>query len=227
MKISGNHTFSAPRERVWEALLDPAVLSTVLPGCEQLEQSAENEFSGTINLKVGPVQGKFQGKVVLEDPLEPESYTLQLDGRGAPGWIRATTAISLAKEGEGTLLSYDGDAQVGGRIASVGQRLLDSSTRSIIRQSLEGLDRALAVHSRQDVDATDGAEIEAGETAAAAGSPTPAPPSAPLAAPTQAEVAARVAKDVARDMARDFVPRPVLIGGVILIVIVIAYLLLN
>jgi len=238
MKISGTHTFHAPRERVWRALLDPAILSTVLPGCERLKQSAENEFEGAIDLKVGPVQGKFQGKVVLESPQPPEGYTLQLDGRGAPGWVRATTAIQLLEEGKNTQMSYDGEAQVGGRIASVGQRLLDSSTRSIIRQSLEGLDRALAVQAPAGTVVADAevalrapshsAATEA-TGAAATPAPTPAatPTAAPPAAPSQAEFAARVAKDVAKDMAREFVPRPVLVGGAILIVLAVLYLLLN
>jgi len=232
MKISGTHTFHAPREKVWQALLDPAILSTVLPGCEQLQQSAENEFEGAIHLKVGPVQGKFQGKVVLDSPQPPESYTLQLNGRGAPGWVRATTDIHLTEEGEDTQLSYDGDAQVGGRIASVGQRLLDSSTRSIIRQSLEGLDRALAVQAPAAASAereVDGTRTTAESEESEATDATPATPPAPVApaAPSQAEFAARVAKDVAKDMARDLVPRPVLVGGVLLIVVVILYLLFS
>ncbi|TNF80138.1 MAG: carbon monoxide dehydrogenase, partial [Acidobacteria bacterium] len=192
-------------QQVWEGLLDPGVLAATMPGCEKLELVGDNQYEGTLNIKVGPVQGKFQGKIQLEDIRPPEGYTMKVDGRGAPGFVKATATVGLSGEGDQTRLRYDGDAQVGGRIASVGQRLLDSSAKAIIKQSLDGLNDTLKARSS----AAGG--NEAVETAVL----TPQPPS-------QTEFAARVAKEVAKDL----IPKPVLIGGAILLVLLLLYLIL-
>ena len=195
MKVAGDYHFDASPQEVWQALLDPEVLAAIMPGCKKLEITGEHQYAGVLDMKVGPVQGQFQGKVNLENLDPPHGYDLKLSGQGAPGFVKATATVTLASSDDGTRMSYDGDAQVGGRIASVGQRLLDSSSKAIIRQSLEGLDRQ--VTARQA--AADGEEVTAPE------------------APTQAEFAREVAKEVARDL----VPRPVLIGGIVLIVLLI------
>ncbi len=201
MKVAGDYSFDAPREELWEALLDPKVLAATMPGCEKLELIGENQYEGELNIKVGPVQGKFRGKIQLEQIDPPNGYTMQLDGRGAPGFVKATARIQLEADGEKTRLAYDGDAQVGGRIASVGQRLLDSSAKAIIKQSLEGLNEALKARS----------------TAAASGEAVPEPE---IRAPSQAEFAAKIAKEVAKDL----IPRPVLIGGAVLLALLLVYL---
>lgn len=141
MKLTGEYTFEATRDEVWAALLDPAVLSRTLPGCEDLRQSGDNTFEGTLSMKVGPVQGVFQGKVELTDLDPPRGYTLSLSGKGAPGFVNGKGRLELEEAApSSTLLRYDVDAQVGGRIAGVGQRLLDSSAKVITRQALEGLE---------------------------------------------------------------------------------------
>lgn len=195
MKVAGEYRFAAPPQEVWEALLDPEVLAAVMPGCKKLELTGENQYEGVLDIKVGPVQGQFQGKVNLEELDPPNGYSMRLDGQGAPGFVKATARVEIAADGDGTRMTYDGDAQVGGRIASVGQRLLDSSSKAIIKQSLEGLNNQVAARS-----------------AAAAGEAVEAP-----AAPSQADFARGVAKEVARDL----VPKPVLIGGIVVIVILI------
>ena len=197
MKIQGTHTFDAPRERVWRALLDPAVLARTLPGCERLERVGENEFQGALNVQVGPVKGQFQGTLQLSNLNPPESYHMKLDGKGAAGFMTGEGDLRLADQGAATLLTYDIDAQVGGRVAGVGQRLLESSAKAITKQGLEGLARELA--------AMGGAESAS----------APVPPPVQL---TQTELAARVAGDVARDL----VPperRLWLIGGALVIVL--------
>ncbi len=202
MKVAGEYAFEAAPQTVWEGLLDPEVLAATMPGCEKLELAGENTYQGVLNIKVGPVQGKFQGRVELEDIDPPRGYTMKVDGQGAPGFVKATARVTIAAaEGGGTLLSYDGDAQVGGRVASVGQRLLDSSAKAIIKQSLEGLDATLKARS----------EAAPGEAAAAPQ------------APSQAGFAAKVAKEVASDL----IPRPVWIGAAVLVVLLILYLLLR
>ena len=138
MKLVGDYRFNAPASEVWKALLDPVVLAAVMPGCEKLEL-VDGAYVGDLNIRVGPVQGKFHGKVVLDDVVEEKGYTMTVDGRGAPGFVKAKAAVKLTPEGAETVMVYDADAQVGGRIASVGQRLIDSSARAIIKESLEGL----------------------------------------------------------------------------------------
>ncbi len=203
MKIEGEYLFDVATEQVWEGLLDPAVLAATMPGCEKLELVGENQYEGMLNIKVGPVQGKFQGKIQLEDIRASEGYTIKVDGRGAPGFVKATATVELSSEGNLTRLQYNGDAQVGGRIASVGQRLLDSSAKAIIKQSLEGLNETLKARS------------------AAAGDDEAAQKSVPAPQPaSQTEFAARVAKEVAKDL----IPKPVLIGGAVLLILLLLYL---
>ena len=141
MKIDGEHTFDAPRDVVWQTVQDPDVLANVLPGCEDFHEVGENQFEGLLKIKVGPVQGKFKGNVELSDLVEPESYKLRVRGKGPPGFVDGQGELRLEDAGAQTVLHYTVDAKVGGRIASVGQRLLDSSSKVITRQALEGLEK--------------------------------------------------------------------------------------
>jgi carbon monoxide dehydrogenase subunit G len=138
MKLEGDYLFDASVPEVWSALFDPVILAAVMPGCEKLDL-VDGQYVGEIKVKVGPIQGKFTGKVDLKDKDEPRSYTMVVDGRGAPGFIKATALVKLAAEGDATRVTYDSDAQIGGKIASVGQRLIEASARAIVAQSLEGL----------------------------------------------------------------------------------------
>ena len=101
MKLEGDYLFEATVPEVWSALFDPVILAAVMPGCEKLEL-VDGHYVGEIKVKVGPIQGKFTGKVDLKDKVEPESYTMIVDGRGAPGFVKATAAVKLAAEGTGT-----------------------------------------------------------------------------------------------------------------------------
>jgi carbon monoxide dehydrogenase subunit G len=202
MKIQGEHTFDAPRELVWKALLDPEILARVLPGTERLERVGDEEFRGVMNVQVGPVKGQFQGTLQLSDLVPGEGYHMKLDGNGPAGFMNGEGDIRLADAAAGTTLRYDLDAQVGGRVAGVGQRVVDSSARAVTKQGLEGLGR----------------ELQALKAAAAASAPVVAP-----APPTQAEFAARVAGEVARDL----VPperRPWLIGGALVVLLLLIFL---
>src|SRR5262249_36486388 len=174
MKLAGDYLFDAPVREVWDALFDPAVLAAVMPGCEKLEL-VDGRYRGELNVKVGPVQGKFGGTVDLRDIDEPRSYTMLIDGRGAPGFVKANASVALEPEGAGTRIRYDADAQVGGKVASVGQRLLEASARAIVKQSLEGLDENIKIRA-----AAHAAESESRQaavaTAAAPGDPAPPAP---------------------------------------------------
>ena len=139
MKVAGSYTFEASQEEVWEALQDPTVLTGVLPGCERLEEVGDQQYEGELNIKVGPVQGKFKGRVEMRNLEPPNSFTLAVDGRGSSGFVKATAKVGLEAQGDRT------------------------------------------------------------------------------------EFAAKVAKEVAKDL----VPRPVLIGGLILILLIILFFLLT
>jgi len=191
---------------VWDALFDPAVLAAVMPGCEKLEL-VDGSYVGEIKVKVGPIQGKFSGKVDLSDLVEPKSYKMVVDGRGAQGFVKATATIELASEGTGTKIHYDSDAQVGGKIASVGQRLVETSAKAIVKQSLEGLAenikiRAAAYRAHAAAPPT----VEAAAKSADAVEPAVPPPSsdAPAVEYKQADagkLAGAVAKEVTKTLA--------------------------
>ena len=211
MKIEGSYPFAASRDILWPMLLDPIVLANIMPGCEKLETVGENQYKGILKIKVGPVQGKFQGDVVLSDFTAPESYTIMVNGKGAPGFVKGNGALRLEADGDQTILHYSGDAQVGGRLASVGQRLLDTSANAIIRQSLEGLGQQ--VQARMMAGAS--SELSMDEM----------PP--PVAAPSQTQFAAGVAKNLIEEYLapdqRDNLVRNVLaVLGVILVISLIS-----
>jgi hypothetical protein len=124
MKLEGSHDISAPRQKVWDAFLDPARLKKAIPGCEKLEALGADEYKATMKLGVGGVKGTFEGKVKLGDKKPPESYKLAVEGSGGPGFIRGETVITLTEIEGGTRVAYSADVQVGGLIASVGQRML-------------------------------------------------------------------------------------------------------
>ncbi len=114
-----------PSRRVWESFLDPAKLKKAIPGCEKLEAVAPDEYKATMKVGVGGVKGTFEGKVKITEKKPPESYKLAVEGIGGPGFVRGETVITLSDtEGGGTRVAYSADVQVGGLIASVGQRML-------------------------------------------------------------------------------------------------------
>jgi carbon monoxide dehydrogenase subunit G len=144
VRLAGEHAFDGPRDKVWELVREPEVLAAALPGTQSLDQVGENEYEGEMHIRVGPVAGVFSGRVVVSDEVPPESCTLSVEGKGSPGFIKGTGHVQLIDQGDGTtLMEYEGDLQVGGRLASVGQRLIDTVSKSMIRQGLEALNQAL------------------------------------------------------------------------------------
>ncbi len=179
MKLEGEYIFDGPREKVWEIVRDPDVLATALPGTQRLEQVSENEYTGQMHVRIGPVSGVFSGKLIVSDEVPPESYTLSVEGKGAPGFGRGTGHVQLQElDDDKTLIKYEGEMQVGGRIAGVGQRLIDTASRSMIGQGLESLNNALKAQGEA---AEEGVAVEY----------TP---------PSEAKFAAAVARDVAKEM---------------------------
>lgn len=140
MKVSGSYTFNAPRQVVWEALNDLDVLARIVPGCQRLEQTAENEFEGTLKIGIAAVKGIYSGKIRLEDVEVPRHYKLVANGRSANAVVDGIGYVDLEEQGEQTLLNYRGDADIGGTLASVGQRLMEGASRQMLNQSLKALD---------------------------------------------------------------------------------------
>ncbi len=143
MKVAGTHTVQAPRQRVYDALQDPAVLARTLPGCQQLEVTDDDTYRATITAGVASVKGTYTGSVVLLDRSEPESYRMKASGAGAPGTISADASIRLEDNGEGTVVHYDADAIVGGMIGGVGQRMLQGVARKTAGEFFGNIEREL------------------------------------------------------------------------------------
>lgn len=144
MKVGGTYTFPAPIERVWQFLIDPERLSKCIPGCDKLETIGENEYSGEINVGIAAVKGLYKGKVKLEDLQPPKHYKILVDGKGKQGFIKGTGTLDLESKGPSeTLLSYTGDAQIGGPLASVGQRMVDGAAKTMIAQLFTAMEAEL------------------------------------------------------------------------------------
>lgn len=132
MDMNGEYRIPAPRQRVWEALNDPATLGRCIPGCESIEKTGQNAMSAVVQAKVGPVSAKFTGDVTLEDIDPPNGYTIRGEGKGGvAGFAKGTARVALADDGDGTLLTYTVDAQVGGKLAQVGARLVAGTVRKM------------------------------------------------------------------------------------------------
>lgn len=132
MELTGQRQLPVDRATAWKALNDPAALKASIPGCESIEKTGDNEFSVVVATVLGPVRARFRGKLRLEDVVPPESYTLKFEGEGgAAGFAKGQSKVHLTAEDGTTLLNYDAKAQVGGRIAQVGNRLVDSAARKL------------------------------------------------------------------------------------------------
>lgn len=134
MDMTGEYRIPAPRQAVWEALNDPDVLKACIPGCESLEKSGD-EMNATVVAKIGPVKAKFSGKVRLENLNPPTSYSIVGEGSGGvAGFAKGGADVSLADDGADTILSYTAKAQVGGKLAQLGSRLIDGTAKMMADQ---------------------------------------------------------------------------------------------
>src|SRR5262245_54947689 len=129
MKLAATYSIPAPRENVFRALNDPAVLQRVIDGCEKMVQTGENTYDAHLKIGVAGLKGNYVGKVQIQNAQPPESYTLVIEGKGGPGWVKGTARIQLAEQGTATELRCEADAQVGGLIAAIGSRLIEVTAR--------------------------------------------------------------------------------------------------
>jgi uncharacterized protein len=170
MDMTGEQKIAAPREAVWRALNDADTLRQSIPGCETLERVSETEFTATVAAKLGPVNAKFSGRVTLSDIVPPISYMISGEGSGGvAGFAKGGAKVELEEVPDGTLLRYTVNAQVGGKIAQIGSRLIDASARKLANDFFARFSQNVAVAEPQPP--------------AAAAAPPAAAPVTPAAAP--------------------------------------------
>lgn len=172
MDLKGEYRINASRESVWEMINDPEVLKACIPGCESLQGSPEDGFSARVTTKIGPIKATFEGAVKLSNIQAPSSYTISGEGKGGvAGFAKGGADVNLAEDGHETILTYAANAQVGGKLAQLGARLIDSTAKKLADEFFKSL------------------AVRVSEPAAAA-SVAPAPASGPvLVSPVSAPVA--------------------------------------
>jgi carbon monoxide dehydrogenase subunit G len=130
MDMSGERLIEAPKDKVWEALNDPAILQACIPGCESVEKISDTELKATAAVKLGPISARFSGKVLLSDLDPPHGYTISGEGQGGvAGFAKGGAKVNLLDEAGGTKLAYQVNAQIGGKMAQLGARLIDSTAK--------------------------------------------------------------------------------------------------
>ena len=134
MKINGAYLLQLPRERAYALLQEPAILSRCIPGCDRLDKVGENEYEMKMKMAIASIAGLFDGRVKLTDQTPPESFRLLVEGKGKIGFLKGEGVLKLEPAGETTNVIYEGDVQIGGTMAAVGQRLLDSTSRMMIKK---------------------------------------------------------------------------------------------
>ncbi len=138
MDMTGEYRIEAPRDLVWAALNDPDVLRACIPGCEELEKTSETTMEAKVTQKIGPVKAKFTGGVELLNITPPESYTIRGEGKGGvAGFAKGSADVHLTEEDGGTKLSYTAHAEVGGKLAQLGSRLIDSTAKKLADKFFE------------------------------------------------------------------------------------------
>ncbi len=173
MDMKGEYRIEAPRQEVWDALNDPEILKRAIPGCEEISKTSDTEMTAKVTAKVGPVKAKFQGNVTLSDIVPPESYTISGEGKGgAAGFAKGGAKVALAEDGAATVLTYEVHANVGGKLAQIGSRLIDGTAKKMADDFFGTF-----------------ATLVGGPAEAAAEAPAPAPPpgAEPAAAPPPPE----------------------------------------
>jgi len=132
--ISGSYTFEAPVARVWDLLMDTTAIAACVPGCEELTPIGPDRYQAKLAVAVAAVTGQYEATIALEDKHPPNSYTLRVEGKGRPGFVNGMSRVQLADEGGRTRVAVEADAQIGGAVARVGQRLLEGVGRTMMNR---------------------------------------------------------------------------------------------
>jgi carbon monoxide dehydrogenase subunit G len=145
MDMTGEERIHARREIVWEALNTPGVLRKCIPNCENLERKSPTEMTATVKLKLGPISTNFKGDITLTNLNPPESYTIVVEGQGGiAGFAKGSSDVKLVQEGEYTVLTYETKAQMGGKLAMLGSRMIDSSSKKLAAQFFKKFNKLAA-----------------------------------------------------------------------------------
>jgi hypothetical protein len=144
MKLEGTHKIEAPRDRIFAALVDPAVLQKCIPGCEQMEKTGDNQYKAKLTAGVGPVKGVFTATISLQEIVAPEHYKLVVEGKGQPGFVKGSGELNLKDADDGTEIQYTGEVNVGGLIASVGQRMIQATANMLAARFFKSLEAETA-----------------------------------------------------------------------------------
>ena len=140
MKIDGTHKIQASRERVFQALTDPVILQKCIPGCEQLEKTGENQYKAKLSAGVGAIKSVFTATVTLDELAPPSHYKLIVDGKGQPGFVKGSGGFDLEEQDGATEIKYSGEVNVGGLLASVGQRMLQGAAKMMASKFFSALE---------------------------------------------------------------------------------------
>jgi hypothetical protein len=152
MKLNDEIRIEASRDEVFTALNDAEILRRSIPGCEELEKVSDTQFNALVRAKVGPVKARFRGEVTLSDLKPPESYTLSGQGKGgAAGFARGEASVQLKADGDATILTYDVNATVGGKLAQLGGRLIDSAAKKLAAEFFENFQKVVSGESEDEI----------------------------------------------------------------------------
>ncbi len=151
MEMKGEQLVPAPQQATWEALNDPQVLKACVPGCESIEPTGPNEYLVLMVARVGPVSAKFKGKLTLSDVNPPQSYSIAFEGQGGPaGFAKGGAQVRLAAEGGATRLAYDVKANVGGKLAQIGSRLVDAAAKKVSDDFFRNFNERFPAHGAHE-----------------------------------------------------------------------------
>jgi len=139
LKVAGSNTLPFPPEQTYAMMQDPQVLAKAMPGCESLEKIGENEYRMKMKMALAALSGAFEGKIRITDQMPPSSFRLEVEGSGKVGFVKGAGVLTLKPSEASTEVSYEGDVQVGGTIAAVGQRLIDATAKNMIKKFFENL----------------------------------------------------------------------------------------
>lgn len=181
MEMQASRQLAVTQQQAWDALNDPAVLKACIPGCDKVEATGENAFAIGMALKIGPVSAKFKGNILLSDINPPASYKLSFEGQGGPaGFGKGSAAVVLTPNDQGCELAYTVQASVGGKVAQLGQRLIDGAAKSMAEDFFKRFDEEMQKQHPEAYAARDAAAASAQGGAAVVTAPAPAGSGAPV-----------------------------------------------
>ncbi len=148
MKLEGTYRIAAPRALVWQHLMNPEALSHAIPGCEKIGPNPDGSYHAELKVGIASVRGTYHGRIEILDPVPPVQYRMKVEGQGTGGFVKGEGTLALAEEGTDTVISYTGEAQVGGVVASVGQRLVLAAARQIVNQFFQAFAQQVQVSAK-------------------------------------------------------------------------------